>query len=50
MSINKTNYENYFLLYIDQELSASEQAAVENFVQENPEYANELASLCSSMQ
>ena len=45
MSINKTNYENYFLLYIDQELSASEQAAVENFVQENPEYANELASL-----
>ena len=45
MSINKTNYENYFLLYIDQELSASDQAAVENFVQENPEYANELASL-----
>ena len=45
MSINKTNYENYFLLYIDKELSASEQAAVENFVQENTEYATELASL-----
>jgi len=45
MNINKTNYENYFLLYIDKELSASDQAAVENFVQENPEYAAELASL-----
>ena len=45
MHINKTNYENYFLLYIDKELSASDQAAVESFVQENPQYANELASL-----
>jgi hypothetical protein len=45
MHINKTNYENYFLLYIDKELSASDQAAVESFVQENPQYANELNSL-----
>lgn len=45
MNINKTNYENYFLLYIDKELSASEQAAVEGFVQENPRYADELACL-----
>jgi hypothetical protein len=45
MNINKTNYENYFLLYIDKELSASDQAAVESFVHENPPYANELASL-----
>ena len=45
MSINKTNYENYFLLYIDKELSASDKVAVENFVQENTEYATELASL-----
>lgn len=45
MQINKTNYENYFLLYIDKELSASDQAAVESFVLENPEYANELNSL-----
>ena len=45
MSINKTNYENYFLLYIDKELSAVDQAAVEGFVQENPDFANELASL-----
>ena len=45
MSINKTNYENFFLLYIDKELSASDKAAVENFVQKNTEYASELASL-----
>ena len=45
MSINKNNYENYFLLYIDQELAASDQAAVKNFVQANPEYAAELANL-----
>lgn len=45
MQINKTNYENYFLLYIDKELSALDHAAVESFVLENPEYANELNSL-----
>jgi hypothetical protein len=45
MNINTTNFENYFLLYIDKELSASDQAAVESFVQENPQYANELNSL-----
>ena len=45
MNINETNYENYFFLYIDKELSAAEIAAVESFVQENPQYANELASL-----
>jgi hypothetical protein len=45
MNINKTNYENYFLLYIDKELSALDQAAVKSFVLENPEYANELNSL-----
>ena len=45
MNINKTNYENYFLLYIDKELSVSEEAAVESFVHKNTQYANELASL-----
>jgi hypothetical protein len=45
MNINTTNYKNYFLLYIDKELSASDQAAVESFVHENPQYANELISL-----
>ena len=45
MDINKNNYENYFLSYIDKELSASAEAAVESFVRENPSYANELTVL-----
>jgi len=45
MNINKTNYESFFLLYIDKELSASAEAAVEIFVRENPNYAIELAGL-----
>lgn len=42
MNINRLNYENYFLLYVDGELSASEMQAVESFATENNDLANEL--------
>lgn len=45
MTINTTNYEEYFLLYIDNELSAEEKTAVENFMEENPLYQNEFKLL-----
>jgi len=50
MNINETNYENYFLLYIDKELSAAENAAVENFVVAHPAYAAELDQLKKTIQ
>lgn len=37
MNINRNNYENYFLLYVDNELSAGERTAVEEFLQLNPD-------------
>ena len=39
MKVNESTYENYFLLYIDNELTAEEKAAVETFVLANPTYA-----------
>ncbi|MEY3119639.1 MAG: hypothetical protein RIT30_1572, partial [Bacteroidota bacterium] len=32
MKINQHNYEHYFLMYIDNELSAEERAAVSDFI------------------
>lgn len=45
MQINRTNYENFFLLYVDGELSASEMQAVERFALENSDLAAELDAL-----
>ena len=45
MQINRHNYETYFLLWIDGELSVAEQEAVALFVAENPDLAEELALL-----
>jgi hypothetical protein len=45
MKINNQNYESYFLLYVDNELSTAEQKEVELFIQENPDYAKELNSI-----
>ena len=45
MKIDITNYEAFLLLYIDNELSATQKAAVDSFLQENPSCQKELSLL-----
>ncbi len=45
MGINRQNYETYFLLWVDGELSIQEQNDVEQFIDKNPDLAIELALL-----
>jgi anti-sigma factor RsiW len=42
MEITRDNYEEYFVLYIDKELNATDRAEVERFVRENPDLKTEL--------
>src|SRR4029079_3240199 len=43
MNINRDNYEEYFLLYADNELSEQERNAVETFVKQHPDLEEELS-------
>jgi anti-sigma factor RsiW len=43
--INRHNYENWLMLYLDNELTATERRAVEDFVGLHPEVQQELISL-----
>ncbi|MFN8242626.1 MAG: hypothetical protein U0X40_01120 [Ferruginibacter sp.] len=45
MNINRHNYEEYFLLYVDNELSAADRKAVDLFIAENPDLRQELTIL-----
>ncbi len=42
MNINRHNYEEYFILYMDNELSSDDRRKVELFVKENPDLQEEL--------
>jgi len=48
MNVNRNNYESFFLLYVDNELSASEKKVVELFVKENPDLEDEFVLLQQS--
>jgi hypothetical protein len=45
MEITQHNYAHYFLMYIDNELSGEERAAVNDFIMQYPNYANKLEAL-----
>ena len=45
MNINRQHYQTYFLLYVDQELSAADRKAVEDFVRQHQDLAAELQAL-----
>ena len=49
MFINRNNYETFFLLYVDGELSASDQVLVEDFATANPDLLHEFEMLKQTM-
>lgn len=48
MNINRNNYEEYFILYMDEELSKEDRLKVDFFIQQNPDLKEELDLLLLS--
>ena len=48
MNINRNNYEEYFILYLDNELDSESRRQVEAFAQQNPDLKAELDTLLQS--
>lgn len=48
INIDRNNYEEYFLLYVDDELSATERKAVEDFINTHPDLKIEMELLQQS--
>jgi anti-sigma factor RsiW len=48
MKVDRHNYEDYFLLYVDNELTAEQKKQVELFIRENPDLEEELVMLQQS--
>src|SRR5437762_1214304 len=42
MNVNRHNYEEYFILYMDNELANDERRQVEDFIQKHPDLKEEL--------
>ncbi|HEY8893543.1 MAG TPA: hypothetical protein VIM79_01970 [Niastella sp.] len=47
--ITRDNYEAYFVMYVDDELNATEREAVEGFLQQNPDLEEEMVMLQQSV-
>ena len=45
MNLNRNNYEEYFILYLDNELGETERRQVEEFIDRNPDLKEELETL-----
>ena len=48
MKVDRNNYEDYFLLYVDNELNVEQKKQVELFIKENPDLEEELVMLQQS--
>ena len=49
MEINRNNYEAFFLMYVDQELSATEREMVDAFIRQHPDLKAELDLLLDTV-
>jgi Tfp pilus assembly protein PilV len=48
MNINRHNYEEHFILYMDNELSSEDRRRVEEFMEQNPDLREEMDTLLQS--